>query len=178
MSSTAKHQKKRVCSKCSFSTKKFAFFPLWGPLTASRGPPWTVLEPSEDVFGASSHVLEPLSGPLGAVLENPGTPRACCGSFQNGPGPSPELWAPPRTAGVRPWRPAAPARTPPPAYSDIYIYIYVYIERERDPPPCLWARSGRVLRSSASSPEPQSSVLRILLGDQSPDCQISLGLSP
>ena len=31
-----------------------------------------------------------------------------------------------------------------------------------DPPPCLWARSGRVLRSVASSPEPQSSVLKIL----------------
>ena len=46
-------------------------------------------------------------------------------------------------------------------------------QKKSNPPPCLWARSGRVLRSSASFPEPQSSLLRIHLGDQSPNSQFS-----
>ena len=41
------------------------------------------------------------------------------------------------------------------------------------PPKCLWARSARVLRSCASSPEPQSSVLRSFLGAPTQNCQIS-----
>ena len=43
------------------------------------------------------------------------------------------------------------------------------------PPPCRWARSWRVLKSFAKSPEPQSSVLRSLLGARSPNSQIFLG---
>ena len=44
-------------------------------------------------------------------------------------------------------------------------------------PPCRWARSGRVLRSFAKSPEPQSSVLKSLLGARTPNSQIFLGSS-
>ena len=46
-----------------------------------------------------------------------------------------------------------------------------------NPPPSLWAQSGRVSRSFAQSPEPQSSILRSLLRARTPNSQNYRGLS-
>eukprot|EP00959_Pyramimonas_sp_CCMP1952_P356312 7461993-Pyramimonas_sp.AAC.1 len=44
------------------------------------------------------------------------------------------------------------------------------------PPPWLWAWSGRILRSFAQSPEPQSSLLRSLEGGPNPNPTSPLGV--